>query len=238
MSEAEVEDGEETVDIVEQIKPFLFETEKELMSYSDAFEARVRDRFMVFLQEIKDAGASEENLHIMKNARFIIKGKQRRASDLVTVQCTAENIFVRSLDEEVRSNVIKYLKSEKGFKKVKENKEEQLVVVSLPKMDIERKFELSDFLEQKYKQFHKNIMGVKSQTNQQLKAGMEREYIDGPDASIANKEIEEIIVHYVKLGKLIFWARQKDLLRHQFKLTNEDDIILARQIGSVKHIVL
>ena len=208
------------------------------MSYSDAFEARVRDRFMVFLQEIKDAGASEENLHIMKNARFIIKGKQRRASDLVTVQCTAENIFVRSLDEEVRSNVIQYLKSEKGFKKVKENKEEQLVVVSLPKMDIERKFELSDFLEQKYKQFHKNIMGVKSQTNQQLKAGMEREYIDGPDASIANKEIEEIIVHYVKLGKLIFWARQKDLLRHQFKLTNEDDIILARQIGSVKHIVL
>lgn len=238
MSEAEVEDGEETVDIVEQIKPFLFETEKELMSYSDAFEARVRDRFMVFLQEIKDAGASEENLHIMKNARFIIKGKQRRASDLVTVQCTAENIFVRSLDEEVRSNVMKYLKNEKGFKKVKENKEEQLVVVSLPKMDIERKFELSDFLEQKYKQFHKNIMGVKSQTNQQLKAGMEREYIDGPDASIANKEIEEIIVHYVKLGKLIFWARQKDLLRHQFKLTNEDDIILARQIGSVKHIVL
>ena len=238
MSEAEVEDGEETADIEEQIKPFLFETEKELMSYSDAFEARVRDRFMVFLQEIKDAGASEENLHIMKNARFIIKGKQRRASDLVTVQCTAENIFVRSLDEEVRSNVMKYLKSEKGFKKVKENKEEQLVVVSLPKMDIERKFELSDFLEQKYKQFHKNIMGVKSQTNQQLKAGMEREYIDGPDASIANKEIEEIIVHYVKLGKLIFWARQKDLLRHQFKLTNEDDIILARQIGSVKHIVL
>ena len=238
MSEAEVEDGEETVDIEEQIKPFLFETEKELMSYSDAFEARVRDRFMVFLQEIKDAGASEENLNIMKNARFIIKGKQRRASDLVTVQCTAENIFVRSLDEEVRSNVMKYLKSEKGFKKVKENKEEQLVVVSLPKMDIERKFELSDFLEQKYKQFHKNIMGVKSQTNQQLKAGMEREYIDGPDASTANKEIEEIIVHYVKLGKLIFWARQKDVLRHQFKLTSEDDIKLARQIGSVKHLVL
>ena len=238
MSEAEVEDGEETVDIEEQIKPFLFETEKELMSYSDAFEARVRDRFMVFLQEIKDAGASEENLHIMKNARFIIKGKQRRASDLVTVQCTAENIFVRAVDEEVRVAVLKYLKNEKGFKKVKEQKEEQLVVVSLPKMDIERKFELSDFLEQKYKQFHKNIMGVKSQTNQQLKAGMEREYIDGPDASIANKEIEEIIVHYVKLGKLIFWARQKDLLRHQFKLTNEDDIILARQIGSVKHIVI
>ena len=208
------------------------------MSYSDAFEARVRDRFMVFLQDVKDAGASEENLHIMKNARFIIKGKQRRASDLVTVQCTAENIFVRSLDEEVRANVLKYLKDEKGFKKVSEQKEEQLVVVSLPKMDIERKFELSDFLEQKYKQFHKNIMGVKSQTNQQLKAGMEREYIDGPDASIANKEIEEIIVHYVKLGKLIFWARQKDLLRHQFKLTNEEDIILARQIGSVKHIVL
>lgn len=238
MSEAEIEDGEETVDIEAQIKPFLFETEKELMSYSDAFEARVRDRLMVFMKEIKDAGASEENLNILKNAKIMVKGKQRRAMDLVTVQCTAENIFVRSLDEDARAEVMKYLKAEKGFTKIKEQKEEQLVVVTLPKMDIERKFELSDFLEQKYKQFHKNIMGVKSQTNQQLKAGMEREYIDGPDAAIANKEIEEIIIHYVKLGKLIFWAKQKDVLRHQFKVTNEDDVILSRKIGTVKHIVV
>ena len=238
MSEADIEDGEETVDVETQIKPFLFETEKELMSYSDAFEARVRDRLMVFIKDIKDAGASEENLNILKNAKIKVKGKQRRAMDLVMVQCTSENIFVRSLDEEARAEVMQYLKTEKGFKNVKEQKEEQLVVVTLPKMDIERKFELSDFLEQKYKQFHKNIMGVKSQTSQQLKAGMEREYIDGPDAAIANKEIEEIIVHYVKLGKLIFWAKQKDVLRHQFKVTNDDDIILSRKIGTVKHIVL
>lgn len=238
MSEADIEDGEETVDVETLIKPFLFETEKELMSYSDAFEARVRDRLMVFIKDIKDAGASEENLNILKNAKIKVKGKQRRAMDLVMVQCTSENIFVRSLDEEARAEVMKYLKTEKGFKNVKEQKEEQLVVVTLPKMDIERKFELSDFLEQKYKQFHKNIMGVKSQTSQQLKAGMEREYIDGPDAAIANKEIEEIIVHYVKLGKLIFWAKQKDVLRHQFKVTNDDDIILSRKIGTVKHIVL
>ena len=238
MSEADIEDGEEILDVETLIKPFLFETEKELMSYSDAFEARVRDRLMVFIKDIKDAGASEENLNILKNAKIKVKGKQRRAMDLVMVQCTSENIFVRSLDEEARAEVMKYLKTEKGFKNVKEQKEEQLVVVTLPKMDIERKFELSDFLEQKYKQFHKNIMGVKSQTSQQLKAGMEREYIDGPDAAIANKEIEEIIVHYVKLGKLIFWAKQKDVLRHQFKVTNDDDIILSRKIGTVKHIVL
>ena len=238
MSEADIEDGEETVDLETQIKPFLFETEKELMSYSDAFEARVRDRLMIFIKDIKDAGASEENLNILKNAKIKVKGKQRRAMDLVMVQCTSENIFVRSLDEEARAEVMQYLKTEKGFKNVKEQKEEQLVVVTLPKMDIERKFELSDFLEQKYKQFHKNIMGVKSQTSQQLKAGMEREYIDGPDAAIANKEIEEIIIHYVKLGKLIFWAKQKDVLRHQFKVTNEDDIILSRKIGTVKHIVV
>ena len=238
MSEADIEDGEETVDLETQIKPFLFETEKELMSYSDAFEARVRDRLMIFIKDIKDAGASEENLNILKNAKIKVKGKQRRAMDLVMVQCTSENIFVRSLDEEARAEVMQYLKTEKGFKNVKEQKEEQLVVVTLPKMDIERKFELADFLEQKYKQFHKNIMGVKSQTSQQLKAGMEREYIDGPDAAIANKEIEEIIVHYVKLGKLIFWAKQKDVLRHQFKVTNDDDIILSRKIGTVKHIVL
>ncbi|GIR10358.1 MAG: hypothetical protein CM15mP21_6200 [Hyphomicrobiales bacterium] len=118
MSEAEVEDGEETVDIEEQIKPFLFETEKELMSYSDAFEARARP-FHGFSAGNQRRRCQRREPAYYENARFIIKGKQRRASDLVTVQCTAENIFVRSLDEEVRSNVMKYLKDEKGFKKSK-----------------------------------------------------------------------------------------------------------------------
>ena len=60
-----VEDGEETVMTLQNKSPFLFETEKELMSIAMRLK-RVRDRFMVFLQEIKDAGVAEENLHIRK----------------------------------------------------------------------------------------------------------------------------------------------------------------------------
>ena len=47
MSEAEVEDGEETVDIEDKSNHF-FSKPKELTSYSDAFEAHVRGQFMVF----------------------------------------------------------------------------------------------------------------------------------------------------------------------------------------------
>ena len=68
------------------------------------------------------------------------------------------------------ARVLKYLKDEKGFKQVKEHKDEQLVVVSLPKMDIERKFELSDFLEQKYRQFHKILWVSKARPISNLKS--------------------------------------------------------------------
>ena len=116
MSEAEVEDGEETVDIEEQIKPFLFETEKELMSYSDAFEARAIVSWF-FYRKSKTRCQRRKSEYYEKCQ--VHNQRQRRASDLVTVQCTAENIFVRSLDEEVRAAVLKYLKDEKGFKKLK-----------------------------------------------------------------------------------------------------------------------
>ena len=79
MSEAEVEDGEETVDVEEQIKPFLFETEKELMSYS-MVEARVRDRFMVFVRKSKTQRQRRKPEYFEKS-RFIIKASNA-ASDL------------------------------------------------------------------------------------------------------------------------------------------------------------
>ena len=57
--EAEVEDGEETVDIEEQIKPFLFETEKELMAIAMRLK-RACATVSWFSSEIKDAGASRK----------------------------------------------------------------------------------------------------------------------------------------------------------------------------------
>jgi hypothetical protein len=59
----------------------------------------------------------------------------------------------------------------------------------------------------------------------------------GPDAAKASKEIEKIIDHYIKTAKLIFFVKHKDILRNQFKLTEEDDIILARKMSTVAHIL-
>ena len=234
MSNSASMDDEELEILLEK---FFFKKNSELMSYSDSFEARMRDRFMTYVKEIREAGTSEENNQILRNTKIIVKKKSRRAMDLVNVQAFIDRIELRSADAEARAAVIKILKEEKNFKQVNESPEDGLITVNLPKMDLEKRFELADFIESKFKNYQKNVMMVKNQSMQQIRAGLQNEFIFGPDAAKASKEIEKIIDHYVKTAKLIFFVKHKAILKNQFKLTEEDDIILARKMSTVAHIL-
>ena len=48
---------------------------------------------------------------------------------------------------------------------------------------------------------------MKMQTGQQIKAGIEREYIEQADAVKVSKEIERIIEHYVTYSKIFSVAK-------------------------------
>ena len=234
MSDSASMDDEELEILLEK---FFFKKNTELMSYSDSFESRMRDRFITYVKEIREAGTSEENNQILRNSKIIVKKKSRRDMDLVNVQAFLDRIELRSTDAEARTAVIKILKEEKNFKQVVENAEDGLITVKLPKMDLEKRFELADFIESKFKNYQKNVMMVKNQSMQQIRAGLQNEFIFGPDAAKASKEIEKIIDHYIKTAKLIFFVKHKDILRNQFKLTEEDDIVLARKMSTVAHIL-
>ena len=129
------------------LENLFFKKNTELMSYSDSFESRMRDRFITYVKEIREAGTSEENNQILRNTKIVVKKKSRRAMDLVNVQAFLDRIELRSTDAEARTAVIKILKEEKNFKQVEENAEDGLITVKLPKMDLERRFELADFIE-------------------------------------------------------------------------------------------
>ena len=137
------------------LENLFFKKNTELMSYSDSFESRMRDRFITFVKEIREAGTSEENNQILRNTKIVVKKKSRRAMDLVNVQAFLDRIELRSTDAEARTAVIKILKEEKNFKQVEENAEDGLITVKLPKMDLERRFELADFIESKFKNYQK-----------------------------------------------------------------------------------
>ena len=169
MSDSASMDDEELEILLEK---FFFKKNTELMSYSDSFESRMRDRFITYVKEIREAGTSEENNQILRNSKIIVKKKSRRAMDLVNVQAFLDRIELRSTDAEARTAVIKILKEEKNFKQVVENAEDGLITVKLPKMDLEKRFELADFIESKFKNYQKNVMMVKNQSMHISSQGM------------------------------------------------------------------
>jgi hypothetical protein len=66
------------------------------------------------------------------------------------------------------------------------------------------------------------------QTGQQLKAGIEREYIEQTDAVKVSKEIERIIEHYVTFSKILSVAKVIRLGRKIKPETPEDEAIFNR----------
>ena len=73
MSDSASTDDEELEILLES---FFFKKNTELMSYSDSFESRMRDRFITYVKEIREAGTSEENNQILRNCKIIVKKKK------------------------------------------------------------------------------------------------------------------------------------------------------------------
>ena len=48
-----------------QLEQYLFQETEELMSYSSSFEARSRDRFVVFINELFELGSHKEYLSLI-----------------------------------------------------------------------------------------------------------------------------------------------------------------------------
>lgn len=220
-----------------ELEDLFFKTNTELSSYSDAFESRARDRLVDYQREVMQAGSSEENQKILVGSRIVVKKKSRRATDLVEVQSFIDRIEIRSLDEEARLQTKELLEKDKGFKNVKHVPEDQLLVVMLPKLNIERKFELSDFIKGKYQNFHKNLVHVKTQTIQQIGAGVKNEYIFPPEAARATKEVDKILAHYGKHGKALMYAKQKEILKRDFSIDDKEDMGYQKLIGQYANLI-
>ncbi|MGB0342447.1 MAG: hypothetical protein ACPGGG_03335 [Parvibaculales bacterium] len=216
---------------------YFFKTTKELSSYSDALESRVRDRFMDYFVEIKEVGSSEENAQILHNARIIVQKKQRRALDFVDVEAFFDRIEVRSNNDEALSAVQVILRDEKGFKNMSRDDAQGVITIKLPKPSLDYKIELSDFVGAKFQNFQKNVVSVKSQTGQQIRAGINNEFIFAPEAARASKEIDQIINHYLKHSRVIMLTKQRAILGREFTFDKEEDALLKKDMSKMAALV-
>jgi hypothetical protein len=224
-------------ELEELLEDYFFKTAKELSSYSDALESRVRDRFMDYFVEIKEVGSSEENAQILHNARIIVQKKQRRALDFVDVEAFFDRIEVRSNNEEALSAVQVILRDEKGFKNMSRDDVQGVITIKLPKPTLDYKIELSDFVGAKFQNFQKNVVSVKSQTGQQIRAGINNEFIFAPEAARAAKEIDQIINHYLKHSRVIMLTKQRAILARDFTFEKPEDELFKKDMSKMAELI-
>ena len=129
--------------------------------------------------------------------------------------------------------LIEILKSAKGFETVNHDPAASKVTVPLPPLSMNAMLELKSTAIAKQQQLEKALFGVKSQTGQQIRAGIEREYIFQPDAAKVSKEIDQIIEHYLTYSKIFSIAKQ-ELVMGNFKAKTPEEEELHAQIGPAK----
>ena len=218
------------------LEKLFFKTSEELLSYSDSFESRSRDRFITYVKEINDLGSHSEYDSMFHADRILLNNKSRRLSDFIEVKTFVDRIEIVSLNEDVTASLINLIKTEKGFKNVKNMASESKIVVILPPMTMNQKLELNDATIAKRKGFEKNLIMVKAQTVQQVQAGLRNEYIAGPEAAKVGKEVERIINHYARYAKLLCFAKQK-IIVGKFTPENPEEKALYKDIAAVDGIL-
>lgn len=216
-----------------QLSDFLYHTEDELKSYSDSFESRTRDRFVAFVRELFELGSTDEYGTMFHADRMVIKKRNRRLLDYIEVTALIDRVEVISLNQDVTEHLINIIKTEKGFETVHYEEAANRITIPLPPLTFNQQLELNDAAIAKTQQYERTVFSVKSQTGQQIKKGIENEYIFQVDAARVSKEIERIIAHYVKQARL-FSIAKREIIMGKFTPKTPDEEELYPMIGPAR----
>ncbi len=219
------------------LSDFLFTSESELKSYSDSFESRARDRFVAFVKELFELGSSDEYRTMFHSDKIVINKRNRRLLDYIEVSALIDRVEIISLNQEVTQRLIEIIKTDKGFETVHYDQANSRVTIPLPPLTMNQMLELADAIVAKEKQIERNLFSVKAQTGQQIRKGLENEYIDNIDAAKVSKEIDQIVEHYLHVGKL-FSIAKREMVMGSFKPKTPEDAELYKQIGPARDVLL
>jgi hypothetical protein len=208
-----------------QLEQYLFQETEELMSYSSSFEARSRDRFVVFINELFELGSHKEYNTMFHSDRVVLENKSRRLMDYLEVESFIDRIEIVSLNEEVTRFTTKLIKEEKGFDNISFDEVKSKITVLLPPLSVNALLELKGAVNGKVDSYSKSVGMLRSQSAQQVKAGIDNEYIFPPDAAKVAKEIDLIGSFYRKNAK-IFGIAKKTILLPNYKPEDDEEVEL------------
>lgn len=212
-----------------QLSKFLFVPEDELKSYSDSFESRARDRFIAYVKEMFELGSTDEYGTMFHADRIVINKRNRRLLDYIEVTALIDRVEVISLNQEVTERLIHIIKVEKGFETVHHDEVNSRVTIPLPPLTFNQQLELNDAAIAKLGQLERTFFAVKSQTGQQIKKGIENEYITQIDSAKVSKEIDQVIEHYLYNARL-FAIAKREMIMGSFKPKTDLEVELYPHI--------
>ena len=219
-----------------QLSDFLFVSTDDLKSYSDSFESRARDRFVAYVKELFELGSSDEYRTMFHSDKVIIAKRNRRLLDYIEVTALIDRVEVISLNQEVTEKLIEIIKTEKGFETVHYDQANSRVTIPLPPLTMNQMLELSNAIIAKEKQIEKSMFAVKAQTGQQIRKGIENEYIHQIDAARVSKEIDQIVAHYLHVAKL-FSIAKREMIMGSFKPKTPEEEEAYPQIGPARDVL-
>ena len=111
------------------------------------------------------------------------------------------------------------------------------VTVPLPPLTMNQMLELSNAIIAKEKQIEKNMFAVKAQTGQQIRKGLENEYIDQIDAAKVSREIDQIVAHYTHNAKM-FSIAKREMVMGSFKPKTPEEEEMYPTIGPARDVLL
>jgi hypothetical protein len=202
-------------------------------SYSLATKARIEDILDKFIEDLEDLGTDDAVEKALNAQQIEVDKKNRRVSDFVEMIydefTKGKSVRVVVKRDELLDPIVNIIK-ESGFNRVARVGRTNMLDVKIPKPTFEQLEALSEKVDQLRTTAINKATAIKADSLQRIKAAMDKEYIEAPEAKQATEQIEvvlrEVALHIQVIGRI----KQKKMLKDQFVWEDKEKRLLLEPL--------
>ena len=202
-------------------------------SYSLATKARIEDILDKFIEDLEDLGTDDAVEKALNAQQIEVDKKNRRVSDFVEMIydefTKGKSVRVVVKRDELLDPIVNIIK-ESGFNRVARVGRTNMLDVKIPKPTFEQLEALSEKVDQLRTTAINKATSIKADSLQRIKAAMDKEYIEAPEAKQATEQIEvvlkEVALHIQVIGRI----KQKKMLKDQFVWEDKEKRLLLEPL--------
>ena len=136
----------------------------------------------------------------------------------------------------ITNHLFKVIPGEKGFAEYKHDATSHKITIPLPALSMNALLEMRDAVDGKFNSVKKSFGLVRAQTAQQVKAGIENEFIFQVDAAKVSKEIELVMAHYLDHA-MVFAMAKKAIIMGKYTPKDKQETDLFSQVPAAVKIL-